>query len=419
MLLKTIEENPECAWLYLERYVNKGSPSGYTRKYHPPGEFDPRSDNEYFILPQYSINTSELITYGQVPNSIEIDCDKSLSFFMHPIMLLHKEFSTWTGLHPDELSIHTYFHTSPTASGRTVWLHNLDQLLHLKLHYPGVLGRVNRELPFHKTIAGPELWFSIKPFLDSGKAPQTLSFLPEIAARIWYPPKGNIESIGFIFRNARPYPNKQKRYLIPFFSLFSQDLKAPTDRLLIFQLLDNTNNPADTLFEYILKPIIESYTYMAFELGILPEINAQNILLEVSPDFLPTRIVLRDISRMEKNLHLRREKGLQTNFKSGSYKIIDTTINREFSEIRHSFSFDFKLSNYIIGELIDCCAKEYQFKPEYLDKLVKDLFEKMGSSNISRYFPHGNVWYSHDKILLTGDRPYIRNKNPRFRRCVE
>ena len=158
---------------------------------------------------------------------------------------------------------------------------------------------------------------------------------------------------------------------------------------------------------------------MAFELGILPEINAQNILLEVSPDFLPTRIVLRDISRMEKNLHLRREKGLQTNFKSGSYKIIDTSINREFSEIRHSFSFDFKLSNYIIGELIDCCAKEYQFKPEYLDKLVKDLFEKMGSSNISRYFPHGNVWYSHDKILLTGDRPYIRNKNPRFRRCVE
>jgi len=418
LLLESIKENPYSAWLYLERYVNKGSPSGYTRKYHPPGEFDPQSNSEYFILSQYSIASSELITYGQIPNCLEVNCDENLSFFMHPIMTLYKDFFSWIGLQPNELSTYACFHASPTASGRTVWLHK-DQPIHLKFHYPGVLGRVNRELPFHKAIAGPELWFSIKPFLDTGKAPKTLSFLPEIAARIWYPPRGNIKSIGVIVRDARPYPNKSKRCLIPFFALFSQDLKAPKDRLLIFQILDNANNPANMLFEYILKPLIESYTYLTFDLGILPEINAQNILLELSLDFLPTRIVLRDISRTEKNLDLRRKIGLQTNFKSGSYKTIDASINRELSEIRHSFSFDFKLSTYVIGELIDCCAKEYQFKPKYLDELVRELFEELGKYNISHYFPHGNVWYSHDKILLTNKRPYIQNKNPRFRRRIE
>jgi len=422
MKLETIAKNPEESWLYLERYVNKGSPSGFTRKYHPPDEFDPFSDTESFKLPQLLVNKKELITYGEYPVVLETPSEKDnielSSFFMHPIIYSHKKFAHWVGVNYNKLNIYSFLNASPTASGRTIWLHGLEKLIHLKLHYPGILCRVNRELPFKKAIAGPELWFAIKPFLDSGKAPKTLSFFPEVAARMWNPLNGNLNSIGLIVRDAKPYPYKKNRYIIPFFSLFSKDTKSPNDRLLIYQLLDIANNPAEFLYEKILKAVIESYCYLTFKLGIMPEINAQNILLELSPNFMPTRVILRDISRMEKNLHLRRKLGLQTNFKSNGYKIIDAEVNREYSEIRHSFSYDFKLSYYIIAELIDCCAKEYRFNADNIDQKVKELFWKLASEEIFYYFPSGNVWYSHDNILLTNKRSYTKNKNPRFRRCI-
>ncbi len=415
MKLDALARDPLAAWLHLERYVNKGSPSGFSEVNRPPGAYDPRGLADSFQIPCVWLGNESVKGIGDWPPELPRDQQRSLAFLLHPAMTATEAVQRQLAGDRDGSVAGIALRVAPTASGRTVWVHDLSAPLHLKLHYPGVLGRVDRALPAIKAVAGWEISRDIVEAIDRGEAPNCLALLPETCARWWSPSLDPGTSIGLIARAASPYPQAVSgTYLIPVFALISRDSRAMDDAPLLAQLLDRATNPESLLIERILQPLVRAYCYLAFERGLLPELNAQNVLLEVSSDHIPLRLVLRDMSRVEKALHIRRGRGLSVSFLSAPYKCIDTTADPGLAMIRHSFSFDFKLGLYCLAELVDTAAA-HGLDGARLDASVREYVERIAGPSLREYLPSGRRWYAHEKILLTEQRPYVARDNARFR----
>ena len=64
MKLDEIFRDPTDSLIYMERYVNKGSPSGFTDKYTVSARYDPKSDYPSFDLPLFSFPIDEIIFFN-------------------------------------------------------------------------------------------------------------------------------------------------------------------------------------------------------------------------------------------------------------------------------------------------------------------------------------------------------------------
>src|SRR5205085_11443862 len=96
----------------------------------------------------------------------------------------------------------------PTASGRTVYCSSLDPPLYFKLHYDGILGRVDRKLPVKKAVAGFEISEELTKLWGNSLTSTHFSFLPEPFAIIKTCTSNQIiEEIGCVLRNTVPYPH--------------------------------------------------------------------------------------------------------------------------------------------------------------------------------------------------------------------
>lgn len=410
MLLSNLSVDPLAAWLHLERYVNRGSPSGFTAKYRPPGDYDPWGRRKAFDLPFYPVAKAEVTTRGRWPPGLTSQAYGTTSMPLHPMTVADRAVAdalreSTSGKAPDLVQ------ASPTASGRTLWLHGTTPLVHLKLHYPGILGRVRRELSFFKAIAGYELSSEITQELERPSRAVSIAVLPEIAVRSW--DCASLSSgIAALVRDARPFPHSEdSRTCVPAFALWAPDRFAPEDPLLLLQLLGADDKPQEKLLEEFLFPIVDSYFYMVFGLGIMPELNAQNLLFELSPEGEVQRIVLRDLSRCEKLLHVRRDLGLRTQFESGDYKCVDLDEDEAFAQVRHSFSFDFKLSGYVLAEIVDAAAAGGIVEAAPIDAKLREYVDE-GLRGKEHFFPPGGAWYGHDRILLERERPYVEMAAP-------
>ena len=164
MKLETIISAPELSLPHIERYINDGSPSGFSTLYTTSSETSPFDLTPHFspyicIAPQNYFKT-----YGEIPILFDNDCQKGENWILvHPDMQQNKFFEN----KQFRLFKHEKLIATPTSSGRTIQILNIPQKPYIKLHYDGILGRVWRAIPYLKAISGPELSFQIIEAINS------------------------------------------------------------------------------------------------------------------------------------------------------------------------------------------------------------------------------------------------------------
>lgn len=412
MLLNKYIVDPEGAWIYLEKFVNDGSPSGFTNQHCPPKEFSPSGSKEV-LVPIFQVPSEKFVHVGLWPDSFGDRNWQKNELPLHPLTVKqlqgNPEFSDFINNSGDEGVF-----AQVTAGGRTLSILP-DQKWHFKLHYPGILGRVNRYLPLRKAIAGIENSLALSKHLPNSEMKRTMGFLPEVGLRSMIT-GDNLTSISTILRSATPKPFLEDEVgLIPVFSLFAKDPNATTDDLLLVQLLKHAEDPKRELIK-IIEATIQAYNYMTFDLGLVPELNAQNILFSVDRNLKFKRAIIRDFGRIEKALHIRKRKNLFLDFISGDYKVYDFDSDPDFAIKRHSFSLDFKLCQYVLEPILDCGTTFLNMNIGALDQIVRDKINKICKFDIHKdLFPPPGKYYAHEKILLTGSRPYKLFEGNRLR----
>jgi hypothetical protein len=399
----------------MERYVNKGSPSGYTFIQTTSSQYAPLTGSEHFSLPYYSFPRTEVIVFGEHtfdtgPLSPKND---SVPFPIHPDMINVFASRGIAEFSPERVD--GYLQVIPMANGRTVLTQCLLSPFYIKLHYEGVLGRVYRSLPREKAIAGPEISKEIEECIDKNLAPTSFAFLREPQARIKLCDSGGLREIGVTFREATPYPRYAGRSLIPFFALFSCDRHNPSDPLLLAQILDLFRNPKEALVYEIIEPILQCYKFLTFDRGLIPEINAQNILLEIGQSGTPTRIVHRDLQGCHKDLVIRRSKGLPLHFDSSPYRCLDE--KTDFYYKRHSYCYDFRLGCHILDELVEFADRSLKEQKSKLQREIAILFHDISDGEDLAHFSPLDKWYAYDKseTLLTSQTSYKELDDPKYR----
>ncbi len=370
-------------YLRFEQRVNPGSPSGFSTKYRPPPEYDPLLVKS-FLLPLVRMPASNLVQAGAIPESVPLRDD---IVALYPTDRLGRQ----RGVPAGEVTCY------PTASGRTVVIVGVggdEKLWHVKLSYPGVLGRVYRELPWLKAAAGIE---NSRELQERG-AGAFLAFLPEVGCRgAWI----ESETTCFVLRDHVPWPRRSGGELVPWFSLLAGDAGAASAFEAVF---------GQASFERaweLLESVLRGYFGWVFEFGLMPEINAQNLLVEAGSDG-GLRPVARDLGRAERLLHVRRRAALPDPQLSPAYKVIDADADISTAQKRHSFSFDFKLSKYVIAPFIKALEPHVEATTRLGDRareLTRDLIA--ADPDAARWFPAPRQSYGHERMLLTAERPYV------------
>lgn len=393
-LLADLFDDPLKGYLGLEGHVNSGSPSGYSELNVPLGSWDPvRGEG----LPVHVVHwDGEVTEFGTWPLSGVTALDRQ-TLLAHPLMVASRG-----------LDVVASLNGAPTASSRTVVLTDSCPTVHAKLHYPGVLGRVRREIPLQKAIAGYEVSSEVANLVGKAHG-SSWGVLREIGGR-----SAHDEALGsswsVVLREGSPHPEVGGPYiLIPGFSLTAVDPRRVGDPLLLAQLFQHSeqDDPTQWLLSSILAPLIEFYMALVGGLGLMPEINAQNWLLQVFLDG-SLRVVLRDMGRVEKLLHLRRREQLNESFLSSPYKEVDANFDPALAAVRHSFSFDFKLSQYVLMPLISTAVVSLGVQEREIVGLVRELVGHLLSKyDLIDFFPPCRVSYGHPKMMLTESRPYI------------
>lgn len=401
---------------YLERYVNDGSPSGFSTINTTSFQTSPFETTPWFN-PYICIAPIECFReYGQIPSYLGEEFSAENNWVMvHPDMV-----SRLSILSQNSLRIKSSkYRVSPTASGRTVQILNSSQQDYVKLHYAGILGRVSRELPYHKAIAGPELSKIITNAIDNKLLHAQLSLLPEPGARtLVLHSESMITDWGMVWRESKPYGlNSQSTvYVFPSFSLFSYDRLAVHHYPLLKQIIDYTSfDPQEFVFDVILEPLITCYFNMINTLGLQPEWNSQNLLVSFDASFTKAHFIMRDLESIDKDLSLMKALGKEYHFECYPYKCIENT--QYNYQIKHSFMYDFKLGECIIDPILQLLVKYYAVNIIEAREKIKHLTSKLTDKLPNDFFPK-NKWYVFDKVLVDHsikERPYIELQNPKYR----
>jgi len=373
MKLSEYQKDAFLAWMYAERYVNDGSPSGFTHYGSVDPEYCPGGNEGSFGLPVYAMGREEVTAIGN-PSAMWQDlgihdAGGSVPFPIHPAVLL--DLKNHEALRRNEAV--KVVGAIPTASVRTVAVRNNDGASFWKLHFPRTIGRFVRDLPLYKWLASIDTSREIVELLSS--APKCMAVLPVIGG-VFLEGGAGIAGFGAIQRSAIPYPEKQgAAFMIPCFSLWSKDRTRNGDATMLRQLISKYDYTALQAIESFVGPILRSYRYLAVECGMIPEYNAQNVLFEIQPDSGLIRVVHRDMCDVFKDsaarpLARKRVHPLAT---------YHTTGDGDYGDLfaRRSFAYDFKLSQYVldpmVNEIADCCGHVVGELKEDVKRMAHDI----------------------------------------------
>jgi hypothetical protein len=413
MLLQSIAEDPLRALRYMERYVNDGSPSGFTEENRPSAATDPFGFTPWFRpICIFSDDAPEV--FGSVPQLLPFEEALGPNWFLiHPDMKSHADLTQFDHRLSENLRL------VPTSSGRTAQILDIRAADYIKFHYDGLLGRIERHLTGKKAIAGPEVSSEIASSLNAGQLPLTLCILHESGAKLLTTkgPASKFPEWGLVWRETSPIGTRAKdiAYTIPFFALFSIDRLQSYHRTL-FEALCTVwkRDAAQMLIEGILFPILDAYFSLIIKLGFQIELNAQNVLIGFSQEWRPVALIVRDLMGTEKDLSLRLHSGLPTEFRSSPYKCISKEAAQDLWTIRHSFVFDFKLGTYLLDLAVGAITGMDLIQQDDIVSLLRQHALTYITQLPADYFPR-DLWYRHDRVLLDKVREYVSEPHPRYR----
>lgn len=403
-----IEKDPTNSLIYLDRYVNDGSPSGFTEKYRTSESTDPFSIKKSFHLYALEEDEKYFSTFGNQIKNIPL---KNNQLFVHPDMKKHPSLKGFNLKKNNEFSV------SPTSSCRTVRILSADCNDYVKLHYDGIIGRVNRKLNTYRAISGVEISNILKKGIDNDCLSGYISIYEEPFARLFLNPneKNKNSYWGMVWRLNKPYGKNSKKikYTIPLFSLWSKDRLDKHSKIIGEQLFDIWGHKSNEIYsDKIIFPIIDTYFEFLIKLGLQNELNSQNILIGFDEKWIPISIIIRDLMGIEKDIDIRNILGLSNNFTSNQYKLLSSYNNNY--QIRHSFAFDFKVSHYVIKPLVNFATKHKILEKDKIISQLKSRVKYWINLLPKDFFPE-KYWYSHENVLLTHNRKYVKNTNPLLR----
>lgn len=384
MLISDIEQDPIAALKYMERVVNDGPPSGLKFTNNVSLETNPwlcdRVDIDLALCPQ---NAVKIIGTEQTIISKILGCR---GLFIHPDF--KKRFSNNTQI---EHILTGY----PTSSARTICVSSIGS--YIKLHYPGILGRVDKSLSEQDIINSVDVTSLLKRAVARGKVSSLLSFFPEESGRV-----GILENSIFSFtvRDIQPYgkDNTDISYIIPAFSLYGQDYLAPYDDTLLSQLIEQKKDVGIHYTEHLLIPIIDCYLSLLFNEGLQHEMHSQNFLLGFNKRWELSAIILRDIESIQKDMTIRADQQIEEPVNSYPNRCLwRGQINYEE---KHSFMFDHKIYDFFISPLLNKIGKDETEKRKCLSTVSAFVQEKY-HDQIREYFPKNGKWYKFDDVIVS------------------
>lgn len=393
-------------YTHLERYVNDGSPSGFSTDV--PAEFSPSSPRESFELPVYLLSRSALVQVGMFDYSWATAgaSGGQLPLPLHPVVVeeVLKLFPFIAGQPRLLLTV------IPTSSGRTVLVRSEKDRPHfIKLHYPYELGRFPRDLCLYKWIAALEN--SRELDAHTARFPTSLAFLPE-SGGVFLPDRTPQLGVGAIFREFVPHPERRTpTFLVPAFSLFARRV-YPAILTQILETLSDQPVETESFISHFVLPALQAFAFLALDLGLIPEMHAQNVLFEVALTLKKTRVIIRDLGDLFKDYVVRRERNLHTSF--CSYKSIDPKVDSELFQ-RRSFAFDFKFSHYLLRPLAECFAAATGKVLQSVLERIREVCRIVVLQRAPDYFSSPNLWYCYPNKRNVGRREYQEQTAPLFR----
>ena len=404
--LETIIGNPD-SLIFLERFVDRGSYHKFALYSEVSQCFRPVEGDINFSLPYLSVPSDQVTFITVNPDRRITDWireDDAIKFFVHPDMVdVHRVIPARSIISPENFNGSVT--AAPTASTRTM-LVNADGLpqFMIKTDLEKVISRFVRELDKTRVQYSLEISNSLQEAAIDPSCPPSVGFLPETAGAYLEFDDGH--SIGYLVRELNPRPaTETKETLIPFFALFSPNKANPSSDLLIFQLIENIkrkkqiSDPSEALFQYIFKPCLESWAYLAYDCGLLPERHAQNGLVAIDSDGIPTRIIDRDFQGFNVDVSTRKSRGLSTNF---SHHVVDP----EKRGVVLSRCYDHRMGFQVFDPILEAVEKRYGPDVKVrTQESIKTMFRQLTPPEFLNVFPKEQ--FGLDNTTMFRDQPTV------------
>lgn len=396
--------DPLARFLHLERWVNDGSPSGYTRWGSRAGvRYRPDAPQRSYALPLLAVDACEVSTVG-VDRVLGVDAlAGGVPTGTQPLPV-HPETAAAVG----SVAPVGYAQVSPTSSSRTVVPVELPTA-HIKLHYPGLLGRAPRELNRARVNRSVNVSEAVRAGLRSTR--WSVDILHEQFGAVWDSPVGEI---GFLVRNATRLQRREPgQAVVPWFSLTSADATDLDSPSIIQQLLAAADHSAESAVDAFIRPLIEGYLSMALGLGVMIEAHAQNVLVEINPKRVAL-VIFRDMLDVSIDSEIRAMRGLDEI--SGAYAYSDPAL---MLGAWRSWAFDTKLAEYSILPALRAVSRFTATPLETVVSLARRTVEVGFAAwdvELDEYFRRGReVSYvrgipdwSAGPVFATHDQPLLR-----------
>lgn len=413
---KRLFEDTNSTLVYMERYVNDGSPSGWTKLRSTSNDTSPFYGKSSFPLLKFS----DLDLDCKIIGNHNILFDSNINF-VHPDSVQSTVLQESNRILSDSNVL-----VAPTSGGRTMFILSPQIKGFLKLTYDvSRIGRVDRQLTMNHCISSYEVSETIKTCIDEGKYPDTFAILLESSGKVSkLVHETGIYEWGTMFRELTPYPYvSEKRQIVPGFSLFGKDYyneESINDELLINQFIELSGmSPADYLLN-ILKITVDAWFGTLTNCSFILETHGQNCYYEINDQFCITRIVIKDMDSVDKDISLAEELELNTKWKSFPFACFYKSEPENvpwYYKIRPSYMYDFKLGTYLFDPLIRAVCGKFNLEPQNFSNEIKRYVDKHYMSIIpSGYFPENCWYYCDNSERKPGERrKYYTHPNPKYR----
>lgn len=408
MKANTIFDNRMEMYVYMERYVNEGSPSGFTTVHTTSYETNPFTGKESFYLLEFCDNDCKTFVRGE-----ENELFTTGKNYAHPDSVQSREL-----IKAGRLLKQSKILVSPTASGRTMLILDGFRKGFLKLTYDvSKIGRCTRDISYIAGYGSIETSNKIKQYIDMKKLPNCFAFLPETSMKVSQLNCKGIFEWGTIFREFNPYPSTDFDVaIIPAFSLFSIDTKNPLDEKLINQFIEISKKDPSQYLWNVLKITVDAYWGLNLNCALRAELHSQNCMYEIDTNFQITRLVIKDMEDVDRDFTLAKHIGIPFSWDTYPFRCYDEN-SREF-KYRASYMYDFKLGEYLLSPIIETVSKKFGLNPNDFEKRVRDYVrDKYLPLLPADYFPINGCWYYCKKVeTKPGEgKKFYSSPNPKFR----